>query len=166
MYSFHVVVTRHSHMLLRRQLQPRPTACRVGQKSVHSQLRHFSQLPKVASLSSPMAGCESGVSQLLADSHAHPQLDVLNINHTLHLQAPHIAAMGVAVNVDWEAMSLLAEAAGKFASSLYASRGLLRRQATRVTTPYACNVGCICIPVSGHRTMHAIKPSFTEAQLG
>ena len=58
---------------------------------------------------------EVNIKQLLADSHAHPQLDVQHISHTLHVQSPHIAAMGVAVNVDWEAMSLLAEAAGKYA---------------------------------------------------
>jgi hypothetical protein len=52
---------------------------------------------------------------LLADSHAHPQLDVANLNSTVGLRVPCVAAMGVAANVDWGTMERLAELAGVMA---------------------------------------------------
>lgn len=55
--------------------------------------------------------------QYLADSHSHPQLDPQNLQTTTHLRAQHVAAMGVAVNVDWGHMDELAQIAGTPCSS-------------------------------------------------
>jgi hypothetical protein len=49
---------------------------------------------------------------LLADSHAHPQLDPANMQRVLQLQCCHVAAMSVSYDVDWDIMLQLQQIAG------------------------------------------------------
>jgi hypothetical protein len=53
-----------------------------------------------------------GLLHLLADAHAHPQLDQDHLARLAGLRVPCVAAMGVAANVDWSIMEKLAGMAG------------------------------------------------------
>lgn len=50
---------------------------------------------------------------LLADAHAHPQLDPANMHRVMELQCCHVAAMSVSYDVDWEIMLQLQQMAGR-----------------------------------------------------
>jgi hypothetical protein len=49
---------------------------------------------------------------LLADAHAHPQLDPANMQRVKQLQCCHVAAMSVSYDVDWDLMLQLHQMAG------------------------------------------------------
>jgi hypothetical protein len=49
---------------------------------------------------------------LLADAHAHPQLDPANMQRVKQLQCCHVAAMSVSYDVDWDIMLQLHQMAG------------------------------------------------------
>jgi hypothetical protein len=50
--------------------------------------------------------------ELLADAHAHPQLDPANMQLVQQLQCCHVAAMSVSYDVDWDIMLQLHQLAG------------------------------------------------------
>lgn len=50
--------------------------------------------------------------RMLADAHAHPQLDPANMKQVLHLQCCQVAAMSVSYDVDWDIMLQLHSIAG------------------------------------------------------
>ena len=59
------------------------------------------------------AEAADSVLHLLPDSHAHPQLDVHQLEaRVAALRVPRVAAMGVAANVDWGGVARLAAVAG------------------------------------------------------
>lgn len=66
----------------------------------------------------PLEASADGLLHLLPDAHAHPQLDVDNLGRVASLRVPCVAAMGVAVNVDWGTMERLAQMAGEGPGSL------------------------------------------------
>jgi hypothetical protein len=70
-----------------------------------------------------MASCAAGhhaaaeaeqqqLMHLLADAHAHPQLDPANMQRVKQLQCCHVAAMSVSYDVDWDIMLQLHQMAG------------------------------------------------------
>jgi hypothetical protein len=63
------------------------------------------------------AGAE-GLLHLLADAHAHPQLDPQHIDRVAGLRVPCVAAMGVAAGVDWGDVERLVALAGEPARAL------------------------------------------------
>lgn len=93
----------------------------TGQKHLSYLLtKHPKRVANVAKRGS-MAACaaehnaaadQQELMELLADAHAHPQLDPANMQRVSQLQCSHVAAMSVSYDVDWDIMLQLHQLAG------------------------------------------------------
>jgi hypothetical protein len=133
-----------------------------------------------------MASCAAGnhaaaeaeqqqLMHLLADAHAHPQLDPANMQRVKQLQCCHVAAMSVSYDVDWDIMLQLHQMAGvqpttacccsSSAAHLHQTIQQSHKRASvdalPLLTPHACSAYVTVQSFAGNPSAKSISNLFT-----